>query len=1641
MSFLDKLADQLSSQFSLGENDTHSLDSPVIDGEVKKYGALGDFANKFDQSAQRKYLEEGYLRTDPFNAEPKEFEVLMQEPNATVLVKKRMFSSIGENFRPDYMDKEEKLYYKAMKILFQNKCRQISALEKLSKIERITSTVGQVDNQLIPLIVSLTDAANNGLGDGSNLYGVFGSSNPLADKSTGNFTKVVDRLRRLYSFGNPNALTTWITDESNLFQSQFGQGTGVMEITNFTSLSTSTTIDFKSPGKCTINIVDPYQVMLITEYDIEKAISDATNSFYNHKIVQFGKESADQIISNNTSRFNALRRLRKASPVTFKVNPDTVLGRRVTAIFDRTGEQLVFDYDSSAGTDLIGLGGLGNSVSVSDEYLVGGAVAGYDGLDSKQHKATLKVLDSELSVFKTLVAAIYNKLQLDANSQQAIKGANKNTNYTRRKLRFQFSGKLIIQEMDLIHIYMRSNSQYDNNISGGLRNTFNPQSALTNISQAMGQTFDSFQSLFNPSANGNFQIEKAAYVGKDFPNYLWSAIRSQFINEKEGMHVFGGVVDSASDAWSGGKGTVDVQATDNSVYFDMGKINYKPGVDNFAGNAFDPLTPFKSSFDSITSNVNDTLPELLDENKALLGSSKDQDSPLVKSKAGPYPGQPVYEDNYVQDRSVDSATGRVTKVFHAPDGLVYKWKEGIGVLVQYGSSLDINSANNVGIPSLTKQPFAGQDIMNVLSLLVTGQPYNFANYWKTVISMDGFGRDPQSQQDPAHSYYNSLRNDLSKSNEIWGNFIPFKNLVMNEVAYAAALKKQFDITNTNKELELKLDKLKELNNAAKLVGAANAISENTTSKFSREFVTIQSQVKNLQFQIDARLDSLSADDKNNFVMVGDQVTFDVNDIINPSSLEKQTDGNLRRALRRQINHLTRRMSYTVRGNEDKNLFIVDDFYDKDYDITAYEQSLTEGIKLFDNEYTSVRDKIIGTSGLLNLEVFCDTQGHIRVRPPQYNRMPSSVFYKMMYLKKTMGIQVFPQYLDDLFSDQLKTLRERVEIIEDMIRLDCAVLGHNGDSSAKMFLLKDEASKGEGDYFRFISNEAGVISDISLLMQAANPDQSEDNQSQAFNDYKNIKAQALTNKDLFTSTQRYASIIDALEIQNGIKEGVSISSLDTYNANTEIDKLIERIQTKSGQKISRNSFLNTATLVANRGTTDPGTEVDVFKVTKELSSKLVERQKVLKLFYGALKNAVEFKSLDDSPNTASQLVSSGSYANSHVPEIFEHMIEDETYDDYGPGSGSRYIIKNSQIKSMNFTSNPPPFTSVEVSGYMNNYEPNALPGDLNSFPSTGNALVTALAIDYDMWRNYGFKTASKITVPFLSDPNSQCAPYASMMLSTNRKNLLKGSITISGNEYMQPGEVVFVEQRGMLFYVNSVRHNMTMGVSFTTTLELTYGHSPGEYIPTYLDVLGKIILKNKDIAAFSVQRTSSSSNEVNMGVVVRDGSSAGTDSKLKDSFSAANVKTINNIVYQAATVINSNNAKENSTAANLELRIYHDEGHSANSKLEAFAETVKAIFVQGSINTTDNDKTKPVSSLEEKNVRIVLVDLSDEDDGRSPSQKAIDIARNKMKVSPSSNDGAKTNGKEKDNLREALFSYIIDCWVKFDPPSPQDSAGS
>jgi hypothetical protein len=1674
---LGQLANTLSSQYNLGSTAPTSL-SAIVDGQNQQYGSLGSF--QFDQSALRDYVESGFIRRDPYETDPEQLEILWQQPSATVLLKKRMFSSIAENFRPDFMDADEKTYYQALKVLFKNKCSQIAALEQLGKIQAVTAAVGNVSSQLVPIIITLADQANNGYASGANSFGLFpGGTNPFTTQDATSFFSVVDRLRTLYAYNQTAPYTTWLTDPTALFQSTLGVGDGVIEITNFTNITTNVGVDLSGPGTFSLSISDPYEAMLITDFDIEVALSDATNALYNNNTFQQGIISANQVITDQQNQLNQARASRNASPISINVNQQAIFGQPVTAVIDRLGLEIPFTYDSTGGTGIPGLGGFGNSVSVPKDYLQGGNLAGYDGLSTSASPigpdSNIVSLsgNSELATFQALIAAIFNQIQLLSNSASGFTGNNQLLNYARRKLKFNFSGKLIIQPMDVVHIYMASKSQFDNKILAGLQQMFSGMGILQNFTNTLTSLTNATDTLFNPSANIAVQAEKSMYVGPNFPNYLWALIRTQFVTDIEGTHVFAGVVDSAVDEWQNGKFTINVSGKDNTAYFDQGKINFFPGMDNFTGLVFDPLTPFVSNFDSVVLNGSPANLTLLDENKYLL-SETGSDS-LLKYKQGALAGEKATSGNYIQDHTIDPVTGRVTRVFYAPDGLAYKWKQGIGIFTQSGSTTQINNPNLVGTPNIYKEPFAGLDVMNVISLLITGVPYNYATYFQATSNLNGFANDPQSGQNSVHTYLDSLRSDLSKSNALWGNFIPFKGLTMNEAAIAQFMQAQASINVINNDLNSKLQQFQDLQNTLVAAGAVNVIAslqaQTGNTPASSQITQLQAQALQLKQSTTAAISAIQQQTQQLFAQLN--TTASQNSNMLADGQQNPTNSQAKKTIRRMVNYLTRRMSYDVRANQDKNLFIVDDYYDTDYDVPAFNQVLTAGLQQYNNTFTSIRENINNVKQLLNLEIYADTQGHIRARPPGYNKMPSSTFYRMLYLQQTVGVQVFPQFLNNLLTDQLGSLRQQIEVIEDLIRLDCAILGHypsmdvNGDEAATDFIIDANITGTQGGTFSFLSDSTDTITDIDNLIQQANQEVANGtiDQSLSGSNFDQIAQAGTTTKQLFGNSERYTVLFTALQNQYlASTPGANINNAPTTNIfqSSIVQQLITRINTKSGQTITSADYLSSP------GPNQPiqvgtGQTIDLFKVTGDLSTYIGQWQLAVKSFYHTIKNAAEYRSLANDTSTSNNLITPGIFNNSNIPEVYENMIEDETYDDYGPGSGQRYVIKNSQIRSLTISENAPDYTSVEVQGTLSPFfdEKSGGVGASNSglddfFPGGGNALTSAIAMDYDMWRNYGFKQAAVIKVPFLTDPNSQLGPYAAMVLTRNRSNILRGSCTISGNEYMQPGEVIYLETRNLLFYISSVRHNYTEGSSFTTTLELIYGHSIGDYIPTFMDTIGKVFYKNQETSNTVIQRQDSSGSDQSLGVIQLNGQNqtssqlnlqGNTDaSTANDPYATTNQTVLNNILYNTQYILNLNNTAGNNINASVELRIYYDNNNPINSSLQSAASQVMQNLL-GSTQSVQSVSTanQPVqnASLPPGSVSVVTISMDDEADRRSPSQKAIDAARNQMD-NTSINTGVGTapaTSPSNQALRTALFSYVIDCWITFTQVPPAQVPGA
>lgn len=1576
--FLSNLGDVLSQQFFTGEN-------------KNKSAQLGSFANKYDRSAQRSYTEQGSFRSHFGDNVPKQLDILTQEPEATILVKKRAFASLAENFRPDLLDRDERLFLLATKTLFRNKAIQISNYEKLTKISQVSTAIGEVDYHILPIIFGAVDT----------LSAIGADINP-------DFKLIVDQVRNILAFNTDNKYTTWQTARTSV--SSFGEGTGVLEFTTATEISTTTSLKFAG-GRFSIRFADPYKLMRITNNDIEVAISDAANSLYGNKGFQLLQQVSQDTLDIQKRQLILERRSRGANSIIFMVEPNTFISKRIRAIIDVAGIEINFNADSISnftGSAVIDPAVLIDNPNYNKDY-------GQEGLT-----------DKEASLFNNIVSAMYNQLSLSINSRRRAHSDNQDQNNRlndlRNKLRLHYAKKLIIQPMDSVSIFINSKKKLDSKITGGLQSSFSGLNFLQGISSLTQGIKD------NLNAYNGFSVEKSIFVGKDFPTPLWLAMRNQFVADKQGACVFSGFTEEATSNYNNGSYEVNISGGDNAKFFEYGIVNIKPSMDVYNGPLYDPLTPFDLKYNSVSGVESGALtgedPELLPENKQIFNSV------FLKHNNGPLAGTVPTEEGYFNKINSNSKitppiTGKeARRDFYDPDGLVYRWKQGIASLVLFGDSYQ---PGITGAPTITEDPFGGQDIMNVLSLLITGEPYNYAAYYKAATQTGTLSKDSLTGQTTATSYFRSLRAGIKNKNAIYGDFIPFKLLTMDEASFERAMGGQLSAIKFDGELQSLTEKRASLADKLAFLSTDTSAVEGIKIELKKYDTAIQEKISNIQQELERT-------DNPPVKVLGNDISYDYTDF----SLNSKTtpDVKTRKELRKKLHFLTRRLPWKVRGNQDSNLFIVDDTYDKDYDIQAFEQSYSD-LSIFKSDYTTVSQQIMAAADKLKLEVFCNTQGHIEIRNKKYNRVPSSVFNKMLQQKDETGIQIFPQFLEDLFKTQLNDIYAQIEVIEDRIRLYSFALGKTDDETSVQFINSVGSGFGNSGGFNFLSTPDGKVNQsILTISTAADPSYLDGFAQQLFSQ---------TNINTFGRIGRAKLIQSAVEPPN-------TGSSSQFKSLTEIKSLIgsserfnqikERLSAKTGETFNIDQEFGTN---VNSAVKISSSNLATLQITNKIAQLLSDREQSIKIAANAFNNLSEGLSLD-SKSGGNKLLFPSLSGNSKIPQSFEHMIEDESYDDLGVGSSKRYIIKNRDIISFQITEKKPSFTSVKVKGNLDLISPNSkLPTDLNVSGSNGNALTTAEAVDYDLWRMYGISIPQEVDAPFLHNPQTQLAPYAVSILNQARKEIFQGDLRIIGNEFQQPGEVVYVEDEDLLFYIDSVSHTFSYGKNFMTSMSVGYGHNPGEYIPTPLDVVGKVLYKNNKITTtLKHKRQGNVFNQENLGALaINFGETSTAAESVGDSIdiftnrlSETNRTTLVEIINRAALSLS---LSSNDLKSSLELRIYFNsksQFSSVNANMAEYAEQIKN-YLLGSNELefsspstgAKKDNKRLMNFNNTKQVKVVAVDSSPDIVGeyRYPSRKAFYLAKLVAEKI------AQAKELTQSTIDSSIYNHIIDVWINVENP--------
>ena len=1302
-------------------------------------------------------------------------------PKSSVLIKKKYFTTLASSNDLKWMSSLEKFFLRSVKALFAYKVQQIRVYESLTKFENFYQDYNVYN---LNLLARLNKEARKLLKDGIN------AEDDIASLIVDSFREVprlddkqiaIMELLRRNVYATDNTLTTWIVDQEKPDEGMTGPGTGVIEMTLFNSFSVNLGLD-SSPKSGSMSFVDPYNISMITEDDIKFAITEAATGKYG--LFQSLLEGAFQ-----------------ERGVLGSIKPTNYTD---VSNLEQIQEGLSFDFGD------IDFG------------------------------------------------------------------------YITNRLRKFFLGKPFIDPSDGIHIFVNSNKT---TFDYGAKNV-----------EELGAVDDQEIEI----SDIVLEAERRLFFNNKINFEEYKKLRRYSSDSFSMQHIFAGYITSTSISYSSGSYNLNVKYTDNMGWLNWSRFVTEPALADYVGILEDPLTPFKTSFDELGDIKPGTNLDLLDENKQLL------DLGILSYKSGLFRGQNASEQNLFQGEFNGVGSNKGSKILQHPDGFIYRWKDGVVTQVADFQNADPSGSSYRKVKthiqqhglSAAEQPLVNLDIANILSILITGQPYDVEKFLKNSFEAHNLSKKStasrlnQGQSDPLSFIINSIR----KQNKYYGNFKPYRMITMNKRSIQRsitdiALKES--INNTLKDLQKRKIQVRtqiRLIKETVVDPARNARNNILIGTLTVELNNIEASIKN---QLRIARNSGIIEEK-------DIRTFDFN-FLNPfSNLDFDGDDEFNESVTRAMMRIgAKRRIEDVRLNRDKNYFIISDQYDYNVDLKPFLLNIrNSNFKLFEGTYTNVFERCQAANNIIKFEFFCNSDGNLEFRPPQWNKTPLTVLQESAKLTAKGRKSAIPGFITKTFENRISALSNDIQTLNLSIVIGALLLGRFPDRTLIPGMEKKGASALK---FFGVSAKGAKKGDnsIAVLSLARNGNQTlETETSNVFDLNADISVSEYGEVFLGdTETllgqfdpifQEENSVLD--NVLNVVENGSSVPAFK-YATVENINRIIEDYEKRVGVNPAARLGIRNRSVVqsdfvfgVDLGRNSEGLEnvlkefvssedsvlekiknilserdrlVTILNRNKEKSKELEEVNQIIltgnsenptnadKIFTeGFFKNNpgidISGQTIDtDSSNKASEKLDNAYNSLSILSgsadkgAIFDHMIEDNTVNLEGYGSGKRFIIEDIHILSATYTHDPPDFTRIDVVG--------DAPLKLGSVfqSATDGKYYWAGATDFDMWRQYGYKPF-RVEAPYLSDSELQCKPFALMNLSIQKSKILKANINLVGNEFYKPGEVVFVKSTGLLYYIESVNHNFSYGQQFTTSLSLSYGHPPGEYLPTPLDVIGQQI---------------------------------------------------------------------------------------------------------------------------------------------------------------------------------------------------------
>lgn len=1304
-------------------------------------------------------------------------QVSNQTPNLSVLIKKRAFSSLNHLYDPTLMDDDELWLFRATKRLFARKCAEIADYERLTKIKKLLEAGTNAASATISLITGFAAQASDGSG-GAGLG---------ADSGVGFFSSMRN-LQNAVKDRQPVDVTTWFYDPDVPFDPAMGSGSGVFEITLVSQLNTNLSIG--GEGGCNFSLDNPYNILRISEHDIELAIRDTALSKLTNVL---DKAAGLSLVSAQTAdgKLTKSRTERKKSSITFSVSAS--------------------GQGSSGTIDAIGMTLTQNNLDLVPEP---------HSLNNTE-KTLVRTILSHLEAYSMATRRnLLDGLSVSGGDNETLKSS---MSYARKMLRKFYMGKLIIQPMDTINIFIDSQTrragettgQADSHsplVVGNMEISGSTMEVVDNISNSLGLQ-DSWQ--IDDSLLEAAWEKSGKWLSKQDFKKLYN------VSGGSGIHVFGGLVSDVSSNYNAesGRYEVSVNAASNMEWLKLSRYNQQPALQQTEGIIWDPLTPFIFQVDEATG-----LPigkaDLSNTNKRLIDSG-------IFLHRGNNAGTKITKDNAIKalGRDVQNIGGSLTPIFEMPPGLKYRWKEGI-ITTPYISTalnpLDPTTTNedqlrrDIGF-FVTNTPFDTMDPANIISLLVTGYPHNVETFIKSALNTGGFQLD--TTLNSGKDYFHSFIDTQKTMNLVQGNFSPFKIINTDRRDLAQAIATQQRLSQKSSELQqLKnqyaavTDRLLKLTNPNSTGGGI--VNSNAQGALKTQQAGLAKQIKSAEKTFNELIDGSST-----WRIAGDDVGFD---LTNPADKDEA------KLFGDRFLFVSQRRREDVIYNRDKNFFIVSEDYDKDFDIQSFALKMRDRApEMFTNRWESVFELCKSAAESLELEFLCNTQGHIELRPPQYNKTPLSVLSTMLSLNRQSGVRVFPEFLEKLVSTRIESLVTDIKETEFEMCRYAALLGASDITEAKQFIYSG-ALKYSG------SNTAQFIIELGDINAAIEKDQaSAEQERNKLKDFISAESgYAMRGSGIFSAASQANFVYTSLKSASAITQFiVSKNSAKFYQ-----DMIDELVKLNGKQQKFYPSFNDAKVGARKNGQSTPAS--DISAITDRISEQVTRRSKLLRILGKALEQSVEIASA----NSNGTLQTNFGWSNSSIKPsaLFEKMVENDSQNVLGHLSGRRFIIGDENLLSYRMSEKPPVYTVCSVSG-----SADAIIG-IHDGMNGSLPMARAFGADFDLWRQYGFRQERNFDKPYFYDSELQCAPYAKMILTRQHKAILTADVEVVGNEFYQLGDVVYISDLQLVFYVDSVRHSFTYENGFTTSLSLTYGRPPGDYIPTPLDVIGKSLSNTSNL---------------------------------------------------------------------------------------------------------------------------------------------------------------------------------------------------